>query len=82
VQAALAIEAYVEIDALLTEGMALPAAWSAVALPTVDEVAEALAAVGLMMPIERAPVMVIAGKVVEVMESRRAPVKPTHPDWR
>jgi hypothetical protein len=76
--AARAIEGYVRVDSLLVQGAALPESWAArsVALPSVDEVAEALAAVGLMMPIESASVKTIAGKVVEVMVSRRAPRRP------
>ena len=80
--AAAAIAAYVEVDALLAAGMSLPDQWATCALPSVDEVAEALQAVGLMVPIDQAPVKVIAAKVVEVMTSRRAPRKPTHPDWQ
>ena len=79
--AAEAIAAYVALDALLSQGMALPGPWATVALPTAEEVAEALTLVGMMMPIESSPVLVIARKVVEVMGRRRSPQKPTHPDW-
>lgn len=63
--------AYAELDALLAGGAVLPEQWDrAVSLPAAEEVAEALA---LMMPLESAPVIVLARKVVEVMARRRAP---------
>lgn len=76
--AARTIEAYVKVDALLTNGAPLPASWAAraVAVPTADEVAEALALVGLAMPVERASVQAIARAVVKVMTLRRSPRRP------
>lgn len=72
--AASAILVYAEVDELLSAGAPLPGPWAerSVALPTVEEVAEALGAVGMMMPVESAPVMMIARQVVKVMTVRRS----------
>lgn len=75
--AAETIEAYVEVDAMLDQGAALPVQWSSTTtLPSVEEIAEALAAVGMMMPIESARVTDIARAVVKVMGQRRSPRVP------
>lgn len=72
--AAAAITSYVEVDAFLTNGAPLPGQWTATTIPEAEEVAEALQAVALIMPIERASVMDLARMVVKVMGSRRSPV--------
>jgi hypothetical protein len=69
-----ALRAYVLIDALVSNGAPPPSQWDrSASVPDVTEVAEALQAVALLMPLEMASVRTIASMIVRVMTDRRTP---------
>ena len=80
--AARAIEAYVEVDAMITNGMYLPASWAAraAALPDVAEVADALVIAGLRGPVDRMNVKDLAALIVREMKTRRSPRSGSYED--
>ena len=72
--AVFALQSYVLVDALVSQGAPPPAQWDrSASVPDVTEVGEALQVVALMVPIERASVAQLAAAVVRVMADRRTP---------